>query len=97
MAEVVADPETDPNATYAVDPARVRALTARVVAAGDGGEELTRTPMTGAPLAVLPLSTAHDVDVAIDAARGAQRRWAATSVEERAAVLLRWAHKQGWW
>ena len=47
MAEVVADPETDPNATYAVDPARVRALTARVVAAGDGGEELTRTPMTG--------------------------------------------------
>jgi succinate-semialdehyde dehydrogenase/glutarate-semialdehyde dehydrogenase len=89
MAEVVADPETDPNATYAVDPARVRALTARVVAAGGGGEELTRTPMTGAPLAVLPLSTAHDVGVAIDAARGAQRRWAATSVEERAAVLLR--------
>ena len=89
MAEVVADPETDPNATYAVDPARVRALTARVVAAGDGGEELTRTPMTGAPLAVLPLSTARDVDVAVDAARGAQRRWAATSVEERAAMLLR--------
>ena len=32
MAEVVADPETDPIATYAVDPARVRALAARVVA-----------------------------------------------------------------
>jgi len=89
MAEVVADPETDPNATYAVDPARVRVLTARVVAAGDGGEELTRTPLTGAPLAVLPLSTARDVGVAMDAARGAQRRWAATTVEERAAVLLR--------
>ena len=89
MAELVADPETDPLATYAVDPARVRALTARVVAAGDGGEEVTRTPMTGAPLAVLPLSTARDVGVAVDTARAAQRRWAATAVEERAAVLLR--------
>ena len=89
MADVIADPETDPAATYAVDPARVRALTARAVASGDGGQELTRTPMTGAPLAVLPLSTVRDVEVAIDAARGAQQRWAATSVEERAAVLLR--------
>ena len=89
MAEVIADPETDPNATYAVDPARVRVLTARVVAAGDGGQELTRTPLTGAPLAVLPLSTARDVGVAVDAARGAQRGWAATSLEERAGVLLR--------
>jgi succinate-semialdehyde dehydrogenase/glutarate-semialdehyde dehydrogenase len=89
MAEVIADPETDPNATYAVDPARVRVLTARVVAAGDGGQELTRTPLTGAPLAVLPLSTARDVGVAVDGARGAQRRWAATSLEERAGVLLR--------
>ena len=34
MAEVVADPETDPNATYAVDPARVRALTASNLFAG---------------------------------------------------------------
>ena len=40
MAEVVADPETTPTATYAVDPARVRALVARVVAsvAGLAGE-----------------------------------------------------------
>ncbi len=89
MAEVVADPETTPSATYAVDPARVRALVARVVASGGGGEELTRTPMTGAPLANLPLATARDVEVAVDTARGAQRRWAATSVEERAQVLLR--------
>ena len=61
MAEVIADPETDPSATYAVDPARVRVLAARVVASGDGGEEVTHTPMTGAPLAVLPLSSARDV------------------------------------
>jgi succinate-semialdehyde dehydrogenase / glutarate-semialdehyde dehydrogenase len=78
MAEVVADPETTPTATYAVDPARVRALVARVVASGDGGEELTTTPMTGAPLANLPLATAQDVGVAVDTARGAQQRWAAT-------------------
>ncbi|MFL6177255.1 MAG: succinic semialdehyde dehydrogenase [Ornithinibacter sp.] len=89
MAELVADPETTPSATYAVDPARVRALVARVVASGDGGEELTSTPMTGAPLANLPLATARDVGVAVDTARGAQQRWAATPVEERAAVLLR--------
>ena len=31
MGYVVADPETDPRATYAIDPGRVRALTARVV------------------------------------------------------------------
>jgi hypothetical protein len=34
MADVIADPELDPAATYAVDPARVRALTARVIASG---------------------------------------------------------------
>ena len=91
MAEVVADPETDPHATYAVDPARVRALTARVVASGDGGEELlTRTPDDGGARwrccrCRRPATSA----VAVDAARVAQRRWAATPVEERAAVLLR--------
>jgi succinate-semialdehyde dehydrogenase/glutarate-semialdehyde dehydrogenase len=44
MAEVIADPGTDPRATYAVDPARVRVLTARVVASGDAGEMRTITP-----------------------------------------------------
>ena len=89
MAEVVADPETDPAATYAVDPARVRALVARVVASGHHPDVVTRSPMTGAPLAVLPVSSARDVGVAVNAARVAQRDWAATPVAERAAVLLR--------
>ncbi|HET9021012.1 MAG TPA: succinic semialdehyde dehydrogenase [Ornithinibacter sp.] len=89
MADVIADPETDPTSTYAVDPARVRELTARVVATGEGGELLISTPLTGAPLAVLPLSTAGDVAEAVAAARVAQRTWAATPVVERAAVLLR--------
>ena len=89
MAEVVVDPETEPAATYAVDPRRVRALVARVVASGQHADVVTYTPMTGAPLGVLPVSSARDVGVAVDAARRAQRRWAATPVEERAQVLLR--------
>src|SRR6478735_3914489 len=91
MAEVIVDPETDPSATYAVDPARVRALAARVVASGDGGEQVTHTPMTGAPLAVLPLSSAQDVGVAVDTARGAQRAWAAVLLRVHDLVLDRQA------
>ena len=89
MADVIADPETDPAATYAVAPSRVRTLTSRVVASGEGGELRTTSPMTGAPLGVLPLSSARDVTVAVDAARRAQRAWCATPVRQRAAVLLR--------
>jgi succinate-semialdehyde dehydrogenase / glutarate-semialdehyde dehydrogenase len=89
MADLVADPEIDPAATYAVAPSRVRALTARVVSSAEAGELRTTTPMTGAPLGVLPLSSARDVVAAIEAARRAQRAWADTPVTERAAVLLR--------
>lgn len=89
MADVIADPELDPAATYAVDPARVRALTARVIASDGEGELRTTTPMTGAPLAVLPVSSAGDVVRAVDLARAAQRGWEATPVTERAAVMLR--------
>ncbi len=89
MADVIADPETDPHATYAVDPGRVRRLAARVVASGDGGFHRSVTPMTGAPLAVLPVSTRADVAVAVDRARGAQHAWARTPLSERSAVFLR--------
>jgi len=53
--ETIADPETDPTATYAVDPGLVRRLTERVVCAARPATTLTHTPMTGAPLASLPL------------------------------------------
>ena len=89
MGNVVVDPETDPRATYALDPSRVRRLTSRVVASGDGGTVTTETPLTGAPLAVLPVSTPADVAEAVTRARVAQRRWAEVPVRERAAVLLR--------
>jgi succinate-semialdehyde dehydrogenase/glutarate-semialdehyde dehydrogenase len=89
MGYVVADPETDPRATYALDPGRVRSLTARAHASGEGGTTTTHTPLTGAPLAVLPLSTPADVAEAVERARSAQARWADVPVSERAAALLR--------
>jgi succinate-semialdehyde dehydrogenase/glutarate-semialdehyde dehydrogenase len=85
----LADPESDPTATWAVDPALSRRLTARVVAARDARRETTTAPFTGAPLAELPLSTPDDVRVAVARARSAQPAWATRDVRDRAQVLLR--------
>ena len=85
----LADPESDPTATWAVDPAHARRLTARVVAGRDADRVTTRAPFSGAPLAELPVSTPEDVVAAVARARSAQPAWAARSVRERAAVLLR--------
>jgi succinate-semialdehyde dehydrogenase/glutarate-semialdehyde dehydrogenase len=89
MGFTVVDPETDPRATYALEPTVVGGLSARVVASGDGGTFTTTTPLTGAPLAVLPVSTSADVAEAVARAREAQRRWVQVPLEERAAVALR--------
>lgn len=89
MSDVIADPEIDPTATYAVDPRRVRRLTSRVVAGPRAEQHVTSTPMTGAPLATLPVSTPEDVTVAVATARTAQRAWARTSLVQRADILLR--------
>lgn len=88
--DIIADPETDPTATYAVDPALVRRLTRRVVCAPRPEHHLTHSPMSGAPLATLPLSTREDVGVAVDAARAAQRSWARTPMELRERIFLRY-------
>lgn len=88
-SETIADPELDPAATYAVDPSRARRLASRVVASPKA-ETFTRTsPMTGGPIAALPLSTAEDVSRAVGAARAAQVRWATTSFDERKRIMLR--------
>jgi len=89
MADVIADPGLDPTATYAVDPARARRLAARVVVGPGAEQHLSHTPMTGAPLASLPVSTPEDVSVAIATARAAQRAWGQLSIERRGQVLLR--------
>jgi succinate-semialdehyde dehydrogenase/glutarate-semialdehyde dehydrogenase len=81
------DPVVDPTASYALDPAYVRALTARVVASGE--ESLsTSCPFNGQPLAVVPQSTPEDVAEAFRRARRAQESWAQTPVEVRAEKLL---------
>ncbi|NLF05786.1 MAG: aldehyde dehydrogenase family protein [Actinomycetales bacterium] len=88
-AFAVADPESDPRATYALEPEEVASLTARLVTSREGGSTTTTAPATGAPLASVPLATADDVHRAAAQARLAQRAWAATPVRERAKVLLR--------
>jgi succinate-semialdehyde dehydrogenase / glutarate-semialdehyde dehydrogenase len=85
----LADPESDPTATWAFDPARVRRLASRVVAASTARRVTTTAPFTGAPLAELPLSTPDDVRAAVARARSAQPGWAALGPQERAKVLLR--------
>jgi succinate-semialdehyde dehydrogenase / glutarate-semialdehyde dehydrogenase len=88
-SDVIADPERDSTATYAVDPGLARSLTARVVCAPRPKTVLTRTPMTGAPLASLPQSAPADVKVAYAAARAAQRFWSRMPMGHRARIFLR--------
>jgi succinate-semialdehyde dehydrogenase/glutarate-semialdehyde dehydrogenase len=87
--DLLSDPETDPTATYAVDPGLARSLTARVVCAPRPRTALTHTPMSGAPLASLPLSTPADVTVAYAGARAAQRSWSRMPMEHRSRIFLR--------
>lgn len=82
-----ADPELDPTATYALDPAYVRSLTARIVATS-GESVSTSCPFNGQPLASIPQSSADDVAEAFRRARRAQEAWAETSFEHRAERLL---------
>ncbi|MBI4941261.1 MAG: aldehyde dehydrogenase family protein [Actinobacteria bacterium] len=86
---IVADPESDPTATWALDPGRVRGLTSRAVVGDDAVHVTTVTPLSGAPLAALPQSTPRDVVRAVAQARAAQPGWAARTPRHRAAVLLR--------
>src|SRR5512145_2041073 len=80
-------PEPDLTASYALDPAYVRALTARIVSTS--GESVTTTcPFNGQPLATIPQSSLQDVAEAFRRARKAQEAWAATPVHVRAEKLL---------
>ncbi|MGH3507772.1 MAG: succinic semialdehyde dehydrogenase [Nocardioidaceae bacterium] len=82
-----ADPEHDPRATYALDPAYARRLAARVVATA-GETRTTYAPFTQAPLATLPVSSPDDVVTATERARKAQRSWSRIPLDVRAALLL---------
>jgi succinate-semialdehyde dehydrogenase / glutarate-semialdehyde dehydrogenase len=83
-----ADPEHDPSATYAIDPALTRRLTERV--RSTSGESVTTTaPFTGQPIASIPRSGVDDVEAAFERARRAQERWAQVPLAQRADALLR--------
>lgn len=88
LVEGPADPEHDPTASYALEPDYVAGLTARLLAT-TGRTVLVETPLTGAPLAHVPQSSDADVAEAFVRARRAQAVWARTSIDERAAMLLR--------
>ena len=74
---------------------QVREYTVRNLIGGawednNGGEtEAVYNPATGEVIAKTPLSTADDLDRAVEKARAASQGWAATPVGERARVLFR--------
>jgi succinate-semialdehyde dehydrogenase/glutarate-semialdehyde dehydrogenase len=82
------DPEHDPTASYALAPSVTAALTRRVLATSGETVEV-RSPLDGAPLAHIPQSSDADVEEAFVRARRAQALWTRTSLDERAAMLLR--------
>jgi succinate-semialdehyde dehydrogenase/glutarate-semialdehyde dehydrogenase len=85
----VLDPETDPLATYVLEPDDLRDLADRVASSPGAGTRTHHAPWTRAPLATLPQSTPEDVARAARAARAAPRRWAAVPARDRARLLLR--------
>lgn len=84
----LADPETDPLATYVLEPDDLRTLCARVVTHGPAGVATTYAPFTGAPIAAVPVTAPDDAADAARAARAAHRRWATVPRARRRAVLL---------
>src|SRR5688572_16155641 len=83
-----ADPEHDPKASYALEPDYVANLTRRIVST-TGRTHAVESPLNGQPVAHIPQSGPADVAEAYARARRAQVTWARTSIDERAAMLLR--------
>ncbi|MGW8797856.1 succinic semialdehyde dehydrogenase [Streptomyces sp. NPDC055775] len=78
-----------PALPASLTPALLTRLTARVSAAADAERVTTNSPYTGVPLADIPVSTPADVEDAHTRARAAQKTWAATPIERRKRILLR--------
>jgi succinate-semialdehyde dehydrogenase/glutarate-semialdehyde dehydrogenase len=82
-----ADPEHDTTATYALDPAVVRRLSAAIVSTS-GASHTTYAPFTGQPIAAVPISTVEDVADAAERARHTQAEWSQVPLPLRAEILL---------
>ena len=77
----------DTHTGAVLDPSRVRLWTSRLIASGPAGD--VTAPATGRPVTAVRRSVPADVDEAFRRARLAAPGWAATPVDQRAAVLLR--------
>src|SRR5512142_38904 len=88
-ADQVETVHVTPPGSVPLDAALVARLTAQVVAGPAAARAPVVSPLTGAALAELPVSTVEDVDAAVAMAREAQAVWAERSVSDRAKVLLR--------
>src|SRR3954468_18049387 len=88
LVEGPRDPEPDATASYALEPEYAESLTRRVLASTGRTVEV-RTPLSGAPLAHVPQSSADDVAQAFARARKAQQAWSRVSLDDRAEMLLR--------
>lgn len=82
------DPEHDTTASYALDREYVAGLTRRIRTT-TGETHPVFSPIGRAPLAHMPQSSKSDVSEAFARARRAQVAWAQTSLDVRAAALLR--------
>ena len=60
---------------FVLDPMVVNDLTDRILAEDDAEHLMVRTPLSGRPLAEIPMSTPSDVACAVQRARPAQRVW----------------------
>ena len=83
-----ADPEHDSTATYGLDRSYVASLTRRLIST-TGDTHAVSSPIGRTPLAHIPQSSQADVEEAFARARVAQVSWAATSLDQRSAALLR--------
>ncbi|MER7665758.1 succinic semialdehyde dehydrogenase [Streptomyces sp. NPDC096193] len=79
-----------PHIPASITPVLLNRLAAQVSAGPNVARVTTNAPYTGAPLADLPVSTPADVEDAFIRARSAQKAWAATPIEERKRILLRY-------
>ena len=73
---------------FVLDPTLVSDLTDSILAEDDAEQLMVRTPLSGRPLAEIPLSTPSDVACAVRQARPAQRVWNSLPLRRRAAIVV---------
>jgi succinate-semialdehyde dehydrogenase/glutarate-semialdehyde dehydrogenase len=78
-----------PALPTSIDDLLRKRLTSLVPASGDAPSVTSHAPFTGEPIVELPQCTPGDVLAAAERAQAARAAWAATPVEQRAEVFLR--------